>query len=184
MKLQRLAVVGAMLAAVGVLGFQHAVGLSWASNFVRSSLEHWSAWRTDGLLSFRIQEVLASLPVARHPLVREGLGGIIPITNPDHPGEPVRTISSGYGFLLVKTGLIGLLLYLGMALTALRRARQQHPVGNHPTVWPGASIGAAGIVILLAFNLLHTIADIPEGAIAFSLFFGMIVTRRLAAAEG
>jgi hypothetical protein len=47
--------------------------------------------------------------------------------------------------------------------------------GRDDAVWPGARVGLVGIVALLALNLVHTVVDTPDGALAFSLFFGMIM---------
>ena len=79
--------------------------------------------------------------------------------------------------MLVKTGLIGFTLYLGMVATALRRGwRRLQQQGRHE-VWPDVVVALVGLGALLVFNLLYPTVDTPEGAIAFSLFYGMLVSR-------
>jgi len=84
-------------------------------------------------------------------------------------------IASGYGFLLIKTVVLGRLLYLTMAASVVRAGWAQSRAGRDDAAWPGARVGIVGIAALLVLNLTHTVVDIPEGAIAFSLFFGMIM---------
>jgi len=121
---------------------------------------------------------MVSLPqFARHPIIGEGLGGVIPIQELERNGRPPRVIASGFGFLLIKTGLLGFVLYAGMVGSILRQGwRRIRDVAN-VTSWPAALIGELGIAVLLVLNLVHPVVDIPEGVIAFSLFFGMIMAQ-------
>ncbi len=179
LKFHRVAFLGATLAVIIALGLGVVAGPRWVSGPAQIMLWHWSHAVDDDSLRQRIRELRAGFPrFERHPLSGEGLGAIVSDKPPDgRPGGPWRYIASGYGFLLVKTGLVGFGLYVAMIGIALRRAwhRLRHERGGG--AWPLATIGVAGLGVLLALNLVHPVVDIPEGAIAFSLFFGMLVSR-------
>jgi len=119
-----------------------------------------------------------------HPVFGEGLGGLVLAQDPEHPGHPWRYIASSYGFFLIKTGLIGLLAYLSMAGTVLWEAWRQHRLHPQDPMWPPATVGLVGLGALLALNLLHASADTPEGAVSFSLIFGLIFSHRMEATRG
>jgi len=143
---------------------------------VRTTVLRWGQLGEDASIRLRVKEIIVSLPeVARHPALGEGLGGVIPIPEFAVEGQIPRSIASGYGFLLIKTGALGLLLYLALAASAVRAGWAQIRAGRDDAAWPGARVGIVGIAALLVLNLTHTVVDIPEGAIAFSLFFGMIM---------
>ena len=167
-----------ILVAVVLLSVRVALGPALVWDPVQVSLERWSQTFSDDSLRFRIEELTQGLwRVAEHPIFGLGLGAITLDYDPLREALPWRYISEGYGFLMIKTGLIGLFLYLGMVVTALRagwRNARLSPKGE----WPAAAVGVAGIVTLLAINVLYPAVDTPEGVIAFSLFYGMTVVRR------
>ncbi|MHB8731323.1 MAG: O-antigen ligase family protein [bacterium] len=143
---------------------------------LRTAVQRWRQAGEDDSLRLRIKEVAVSLPAfARHPVFGTGLGAVIPMPEFTFPGITPRSIASGYGFLLIKTGLVGLALYLAMIAAVLHTAWLRIRSGRDEAVWPGARVGLIGIGALLVLNLVHTVVDTPDGALAFSLFFGMIM---------
>jgi O-antigen ligase/polysaccharide polymerase Wzy-like membrane protein len=168
--------IAAALVLAGLLVARPSGPFRVVSGPIRTTVLRWGQLGQDDSLRLRIKEVVVSLPsFARHPVFGEGLGGAIPIPEFAIGGLTPRSIASGYGFLLIKTGLLGLLLYLATAAAVLRTAWAQIRRARQGLVWPGARIGLVGIAALLALNLVHTVVDTPDGAIAFSLFFGMIM---------
>ncbi len=138
----------------------------------------WSEALSDASIQLRMKEIAVSLPAfARHPIVGEGLGGAIPIPEFVWKGQVPRVIASGYGYLLIKTGVVGFLLYVAMVGSILRLGWRQIRNSAGGLSRPDAVVGVVGIAALLVLNLVHPVVDIPEGAIAFSLFFGMIVAQ-------
>jgi hypothetical protein len=169
-------VIAIALGAMIVLGLGVLPAPHWIAGPTRYTLDRWLRWRSDNSLRFRITELALGLPrIARNPLFGEGLGGVVLSQDPLDPGHPWRYIASGYGFLLIKTGLIGFGLYVAMAVAAIRRAWVLRRTAAGRAGARAACIGLIGIALLLALNVVHTVADIPEGAIAFSLFYGMIM---------
>jgi O-antigen ligase len=175
---QPLALIVVAVAVAGVFGLGAVRGPSWLSHPAAVTLWRWSQWASDSSLRFRITEFVGGLSrFSQHPLTGEGLGGVVLPQGPDPSSGPWRYNSSGYGFLLVKTGLIGFTLYLGMVAAALRRGwRRLQQQGRHE-VWPDVGVALVGLGALLVFNLLYPTVDTPEGAIAFSLYYGMLVSR-------
>lgn len=167
------------LVALSLLGFWAAVsGVTWLSIPVKSTLFRWSQAFADNSLNFRIQEVVDNFPRFHlHPLFGEGLGGLVLNDDPGHHGVPWRYVSDGYGYLLIKTGLVGLLLYIGMVTSAVRTGWASFKTSKSDGGWPTFAIGLVGIALLLTLNVLSPTVDTPEGAIAFSLFYGMLATR-------
>ncbi|HLY21483.1 MAG TPA: O-antigen ligase family protein [bacterium] len=166
----------AVVLAGGLLVARPAGVLRGISGPLRTTVLRWGQAGGDDSLRLRVKEVAVSLPAfARHPIFGEGLGGVIPIREFAVEGITPRSIASGYGFLLVKTGLAGFALYLAVVVAVLRAAWLRIRSGRDNAVWPGARVGLVGIGALLALNLVHTVVDTPDGALAFSLFFGMIM---------
>jgi O-antigen ligase len=177
---RRLTVIVAMVALAGVFGLGAVRGPSWLSHPATITLWRWSQWASDNSLRFRITEFIGALSgFSQHPLSGEGLGGVVLPHGPDPSSGPWRYDASGYGFLLVKTGLIGFALYLGMAGTALRRGWRRLQEQGRREPWPAVIVGLVGLGALLVFNLLYPTVDTPEGAIAFSLFYGMLVSQAM-----
>jgi hypothetical protein len=177
-RFRRLTVIVLIVAVAGALGLGAVRGPSWLSHPATITLWRWSQWTSDNSLRFRITEFVGGISrFSQHPLAGEGLGGVVLPQGPDPSSGPWRYDSSGYGFLLVKTGLIGFALYLGMVATAVRRGwRRRQEQGSHDA-WPDVIVGLVGLGALLVFNLLYPTVDTPEGAIAFSLFYGMLVSQ-------
>jgi O-antigen ligase len=174
---RRLALIVAAVMIAGVLGFGAVRGPSWLSHPATVTVLRWSQWASDNSLRFRLTEFVGGLSrFSRHPLAGEGLGGVVLPRGPDPSSGPWRYDSSGYIFLLVKTGLIGFALYLAMVGTALRRGYRRLRAPRHQEPWPRTVIGLIGLGALLVLNLLYPTVDTPEGAIAFSLFYGMVVS--------
>jgi hypothetical protein len=94
--------------------------------------------------------------------------------DPDHRDVAWPYVSDGYGYLLIKAGLLGLLLYTGMIVAVLRVGSRK---ARLPTTaeWPAAAVCVIGLGTLLSLNVLYPAVDTPEGVIAFSLFYGMIM---------
>jgi hypothetical protein len=172
----------AVYAALAALVFVYAAGIlqrpAWIALPVRQMIGHWSRADTDTSMLQRVVEFRSALPRLGHdPWFGVGLGGVTDAVPPDNgPGGPWRYMSTGYGFLLIKTGLIGLALFVWIAAAMLVAAfRRSRDLGaDH--VWPRFEIAAAGLLALLALNLLHPAVATEEGAIAFGLFYGMIMT--------
>jgi hypothetical protein len=186
-RFHRLALIGLSLVVAGVFGVGALHGPAWINDPAKTTLSRWSSSLVDDSLRFRTLEVVNSLPrFAKHPVFGEGLGGIILTEDPLAggpkilPGHPWRYIASGYGFLLVKTGLAGLLLYFAMVVGVAREAWRRISINGERQAWPVVTIGIAGIGALMALNLIHPTVDTPEGAIAFSLFYGMIMSQKTA----
>jgi hypothetical protein len=155
-----------------------ATSTAWIAGPIRTTILRWSRATTDDSLRFRVLEILGGLPqFTRHPVFGIGLGKVVTM-DPEHPGHPWPYVSSSYGFLIIKTGLVGLLTYLAMAYFALREAWRQRRRQPMDTAWPTATVGLLGLAALLLLNLLHISVDTPEGAVAFSLFFGLIMSGR------
>lgn len=172
-----------LLAGAAAMGLRAPAGVQSVAGPADTTLRRWSEVFTDASLRLRAKEIKVSLPVfVRHPIIGEGLGGAIPIPEFAVQGQVPRVIASGYGFLLVKTGLAGLLLYALMVGNILRFGWRR--IRNGAGLAPAALIGVVGITALMILNLVHPIVDIPEGVIAFSLFFGMIMTAAPGAAGG
>jgi hypothetical protein len=175
----RLALGAAVLIAAAVLT---AAGVYRGPRALRQTvgimLVRWPRWYSDGSLKIRAKEVEVAIPmVARTPLFGAGLGAAIPMTTPGQdPHDQDQSISSGYAFLLIKSGLAGLGLYFGMVISVILAGwdvvAKRLQIG-----WPAATVGLIGMGVLLTLNVLHTVVDIPEGAIAFSLFAGMIASQ-------
>jgi hypothetical protein len=171
----RVALGGAAVLVAIVLGIGMATGVPWVKGPGDTVLYRWSRIFHDNSLAWRQKEFAAAIDRTRqHPLVGEGLGGVVLSSNP-WESLPWRYIASGYGYLLVKMGLIGTFLWLAMVWTALqggwRRMRSESRFGANE--WPIGSVTMVGLGGLLLLNVIHPVVDIPEGAIAFSLFFGM-----------
>jgi hypothetical protein len=162
-------------AAVLLLG----APLRCSSGPVGLSLSRWSTVLTDDSAAYRIREFKAGLGIVRRSWpFGEGLGGVI--SDPGNVedgklvyGPPVSTLASGYLFLLVKTGVLGLGLFfamlstfLAMAWANLRRDRRAHLVS-----WNVVAI--SGMLALLALNFVDNVVDRPEAVVALSLFAGM-----------
>jgi hypothetical protein len=163
-----------ILAAVVLLAFQVSSGPALVWDPVQVSLERWSQAFSDDSLGFRIDDALEPFQETVFGL---GLGAITLDYDPQREALPWRYISEGYGFLIVKTGLVGLFLFVGMVVGAIRagwRNARLSPKGE----WPAAAVGVAGIITLLALNVLYPAVDTPEGVIAFSLFYGMTMARQ------
>ncbi len=172
---RRLGAAGVILAAAFLLGVA-ALRSPSLRTWTHLTAIRWSVAFSDGSLSYRIRESIAGLRLAAHnPLIGVGLGTAIPIAPPAGPVEPWHYLSTGYAYLLVRTGVLGFLLYSSMVGTALTfgwRYREVEP----PCAWPMRNVGIAGMLILLTANVLHPVVDIPESVIAFGLFFGMLVS--------
>jgi hypothetical protein len=181
----RLAVIAVVMAYVLAVGTGMVGGPVWISGPSHYAVWHWSRTLSDDSLHFRLQELAEGFPrFLHHPLEGEGLGGLIIAVNPRSHGGSWPYISSGYGYLLVKTGLLGFLFFVGAAVMAVRQGLGQVRTGvNRDGAWPAALVALLGIGTLLALNLLYTAADTPEGVIAFSLFYGMILGYRHEAAS-
>jgi len=177
-RLRRMAIAAAVLGLIIGLGGTFLAGPYWISHAARASLWRWSNILTDDSLAFRYREVLEAFPrFVHHPIFGLGLGSLILAQDPYNPGHPWPYASSGYAFLLFKTGLVGLVLYLtmaGFAVSTALRYRSRHAI---PEAWPAGLVGVIGIGLLLVLNVLYPSVDVPEGAIAFSLFYGMIVSQ-------
>jgi len=177
---RRVAIMIAMLAFV--IGLGVVPGPHWIHYPAERMLGYWGQLaRDDGSVRVRINELESALPrFLQSPVLGQGLGTVVADEPPDfHTGEPWRYIAPGYGYLLVKTGLIGLVLYLGMVGLALRRAWRYDRAGREAEGWPRWTIATVGMGALLALNLADPSVDTAEGAIAFSLFFGMLVAPEL-----
>lgn len=174
---RRAAVAVAGLLAVAGIGRGVISAPHWIRQPAERMLAYWvQLGAGDGSVQVRIREWERALPEFRgNPFFGGGLGSIVEASPPDFPGAPWRYMSSGYGYLLVKTGIVGLGLYLAMVGYALQRGWRMMRSGAEIGAWPQWSVGTAGMGALLALNLTHPVVDIPEGAIAFSLFFGMLV---------
>jgi hypothetical protein len=72
---------------------------------------------------------------------------------------------------------VGLFLFVGMVATAIR-AGWRNACLSPKREWPAAAVGVAGIITLVALNVLYPAVDTPEGVIAFSLFYGMTMATR------
>jgi hypothetical protein len=150
----------------------------WIALPVTHMVAHWSRAATDTSMLQRVVEFRTALPRFLHdPGFGVGLGGVTDAVPPDNgPGGPWRYMSTGYGFLLIKTGLIGFGMFVWIAVTALRVAlRRRDDVGERPA-WPRFGIAAAGLIVLLALNIFHPAVATEEGAIAFALFYGMVMS--------
>ena len=131
---------------------------------------------SEGSVSALHRELAAGLrQVAAHPLVGGGLGAMVLHEDPDHRDVAWPYVSDGFGYLLIKAGILGLLLYTGMIVAVLRVGSRKACL---PTTgeWPAADVGVIGLGTLLSLNVLYPAVDTPEGVIAFSLFYGMIMT--------
>jgi len=180
-RMRGFAAVAVVLTIVGLLavaGLQHA---SWVGPWVRYTVLRWSGTLSDESLTYRVRELTAGLPLmARDPLFGQGLGGVIPIPG---PGQPVTSsnpqwhyISSGYGFLLLRTGMLGFGLFVGTVVTALRLGWRRLRVVDIPqSLWSTTAVGVAGVTVLLVLNLLDPVVDVPEDVIALGMFLGMTV---------
>jgi hypothetical protein len=171
--------------AIGALGLVVIAGVGtgvipgprWVVSPAEHMVEDWlHVAARDPSIRIRTRELQSALPTfLRHPIFGAGLGSIVSESPPDFPTGPWRYIAPGYGYLLVKTGIIGFALFFAMVGIAVRRGwaslRQDGEAGE----WPRRGIAMVGIGALLALNLTHTVVDIPEGAIAFSLFYGMLI---------
>lgn len=175
----RLKVAAAALLAVAlVLGIVAAVDAPVRA-WVRYTGLRWSVAFSDGSFVYRVRESRAGLAlVTRDPMAGGGLGATLPIPPPAGEAGPWHYVSTGYGFLLIRTGFLGLLLYLAMIVTGLRSGWQQLRTEWTANRWPRHAIGAAGVAILAVTNVLHTAVDIPESVIAFSLFLAMLCSTR------
>ncbi|HLJ60089.1 MAG TPA: hypothetical protein VKZ50_10185 [bacterium] len=189
-RLRPLAVVGAVCLIAAALALGSVTGGRWISRWASFGAMRWGLIASDGSLAFRVHEVAASIPlVKRNPVFGTGLGTRLPTGGPT-PSEAQSAwhyVSAGYGYLLIRSGVTGLLLFLAMNAWALRVAWRRAHARPGGAGWPAATIGAMGLVTLLVANLLHPVVDIPEGVIAFSLFFGMIASvddGRVAGATG
>lgn len=183
----RLAGAAAVIVLLGALavGVRSPGGGGSVGGPLYTTLLRWSQLNADDSLRLRLKEIVVSLPAfARHPIFGEGLGGVIPIPEFAFPGQEPRVIASGYGFLLIKTGLVGLFLYLVMVGSVLRLGWRRIRSGTGAGSGRAPLIGVVGIAAFLMLNLVHPVVDIPEGAIAFSLFFGMIVAQAPQEASG
>lgn len=167
--------IAVLLAVVAVAVSQAGIGPALIRNPVRVSLERWSRVFSDDSLGFRRKELASGLrQVAAHPLVGGGLGTTVLHEDPDHRNVPWPYVSVGYGYLLIRAGIIGLLLYAGMIVAALRVGLRNAHLRT-AAEWPAGAVGVLGVGTLLTLNVLYPAVDTPEGVIAFSLFYGMIM---------
>jgi hypothetical protein len=177
----RLAEVGAVL-VVGAVGL-HAVREPWFDNLFTTVARRWQLWHADGSLDSRFREMQAGFAGLKVHFVRslflgKGLGAVTSVTL--FPGQPKVQwpyFSSGYAFLFFHTGLVGLCLYLGMAAKAMMAAGSSAGKAVRDGAWPAHAFGVIGLVGLLLVNVLYPAADVSEGAVAFSLFYGMMHCR-------
>lgn len=137
-----------------------------------TTTKRWSEVGIDRSLAVRVEEITGGLQVVPDaPIFGIGLGTSTPVPLDADPSGMARNIASGYAFLLFKTGIVGLTLYLAILWTAARNAwrsaRLLHPGSvGHTLSWTTL----IGIFVLVLFNLVHRVAGIPEGAIALALF--------------
>lgn len=177
-RLRRVAAAAAVLTVIVGVGVSAVAGPYWILHPARTSLSRWSNLLKDDSLSFRLREAVAGFPrFAQHPVTGLGLGSLILLEDPHNPGHPWPYASSGYVFLLYKTGLVGLALYLTMAGLAITGALRHPSIFVFREPWPAGLIGFIGLALLLILNVLYPSVDTPEGAIAFSLFYGMIASQ-------
>ncbi|HLW47017.1 MAG TPA: hypothetical protein VKW09_04540 [bacterium] len=175
----RAALLAVVLTAVYGYGAGVLPGPSWIVAPIKQMMGHWSRAATDGSMLQRISEFQSGIPRFLHdPLFGVGLGGVTATAPPDNgPGGPWRYMSTGYGFLLVKTGVVGLALYTWIVVmplvTGFQRLREI--AGSRP--WPRFKIAVTGLTALAVLNVLHPAVVTEEGAILFSFFFGMIMSR-------
>jgi hypothetical protein len=177
----RLAEVGAVL-VVGAVGL-HGIREPWFDNLFTTVARRWLLWHADGSLGSRLREVqagFAGLKVhfVRSLLLGKGLGAVTSVTL--FPGQPKVLwpyFSSGYALVFFHTGLVGLCLYLGMAAKAMMAAGASAGKAVRDGAWPAHAFGMIGLTGLLLVNVLYPAADVSEGAVAFSLFYGMLHCR-------
>ena len=181
---RRAAVAAASLAVIVGLGYGIVPGPYWIRYPAEQMVRNWhQVGGGDQSIRIRLKEMQSAVPSFRsHPLFGMGLGGVVSTSAPDFPTGPWRYLASGFGYLLVKTGLIGLALFIGMVAIAVANGWRMIRAGREAGGWPQWSIAMLGMAALMTLNLSHTVADIPEGAIAFSLFYGMLVARESGAA--
>lgn len=170
-----------VIAAVGVgLAVRaHAVLPSWIRVPIESTVSRWVDLPADESLKVRIKELIIGFSAFRHsPVAGTGLGSRLPVPVQSDPSGIAPNIASGFGFLLFKTGIIGLGLYLvimvDMLFLAYRQTRATRLSPAHPLAW----LAVIGTGALLALNIVHKVADIPEGAIAVALFVGIATMPR------
>jgi hypothetical protein len=172
------ALAGVILACAAVLGLGAVAGPAPVRDLTAATFHRWSEWASDRSLAFRVEELRGGL--ARwtgHPVFGIGLGGLVIHNDPANQHLPWRYVSSGYAFLLIKTGVIGLAVYLGMVAAVLRRGWRSLRAARTPEDADIVLVGILGLGLLLALNTLYTAVDTPEGVIAFSLFSGMLLSR-------
>jgi hypothetical protein len=190
-------------AVVGPYQACHVPGTGMASGPLEFSLMRWATVGTDDSLAYRVRELAAGLRAVRGRwLFGEGLGGTIPdpgnMRRPVRPhsmpqrglarrgprsrtagpprlvyGRPVSQLASGYLFLLVKMGIVGLGLFLALAyvLVAMTWGKFRRAWNTPLASW--YALGIAGIAALLALNLVDNVVDIPQGILTLGLFAGM-----------
>ncbi|HXX40600.1 MAG TPA: hypothetical protein VEP50_21005, partial [bacterium] len=165
-RIRPLVVVGVICLILAALVLGSVTGGRWISRWASFGAMRWTLIASDGSLAFRMHEVAASIPlVGRDPVFGIGLGTRLPTGGPT-PGQalsPWHYVSSGYGYLLIRSGVTGLLLFLAMNLWALWVAWRRVLESRTGVEWPAPMVGAMGLITLLAADLLHPAVDIPEG---------------------
>ncbi len=178
LSVRRVIGLGALVAALFALNAGLVPGPAWLTGPTRQMIGHWSRVLTDGSMRQRGSEFQTGMPrFVTHPVFGIGLGGAIADRAPDGSADyPWRYISSGYGVLLIKTGVVGLGLFVGMAASAfLAAGRRLRQVSDDPARLH-LSLAAVGLAVCLALNLVYPVVVTPEGVVALSLFFAMLVS--------
>lgn len=149
-------------------------GPPWVRIPVETALSRWTEWRTDGSLAQRTTEIRLTVEAIKEsPLLGRGLGSAIDFPGYDEALGRYVNIASGYAFLALKSGLVGLTLYLVLLASLFRAALRALRRHAEPEVRSLQIVGLVGLGSLAVLEVLHPVVAIPEGAIALALFGGM-----------
>lgn len=161
-------------------GFLVAVGVGapWARNTTETTLVRWTEWRSDESLGRRTTEArLIAAVLKESPVIGRGLGGALDVPGYDLSLGRYVYIHSGYAAVALKSGLLGLALYLTLLAVLFRTAMRGLARSAPPDVRAMRVVGLVGLASLTLLQLLHPVVLIPEGAIALALFSGMVAVR-------
>lgn len=142
----------------------------------------------DASFAGRMAEMYSVLNIVHHkPIFGEGMGAKYTFASVDSPGlfETSAYVDNGWGFVLLKMGLLGLIIFVVMVWRFLKFAARDPSLNDHPS----ATRARMCLLAVLLFTLLSfiggpTFFEFNTSAFVGAVLGGLAVLARLSGSGG